>query len=837
MQLYAGIFLLAAGTLLFEITLTRVFSIAQWYHFAFMAVGLALLGSGASGSLLALLPDRFVFRRDIHQSHRSAGASAWDRSLASFAPALSATLFSVTTLAGYVVCNFLPFDSFRLAWERVQFLYLACYFLALTLPFLWSGLAFALLLARSPERTGRLYFANLSGSGIGALCALGVLSIASSEKGVLAAALLGLGAAIAFGLTAGGEEGRGRTALIACNSLGLLFVCVLLLIPTGLPLAIRMSPYKPLPQILRTSGARMEGTWWTGSSRIDVVSGPAIRSAPGLSLDYLQPLPLQLGLTIDGDNLQPLTQVSPTDADFVDYLPTALVYQLARPTRVLIIEPKGGMDVLAGLHHGAERVVAVESTPLILHLARGPFNNAVAGLYHDPRVEVHAMQGRSFLRATPEQFDLVQFALTDSYRAVSWGAYSLFENYLYTVEAVADAYARLTPDGFLAMSRWLQLPPSEESRAWALTVAALEKVGVSHPEDHLLALRSFQTLLILAKKSSFTEAELAKVRLFAQDLSYDLVYMPGITLQDVNRHNVLSQPEYYEAFSAILFPEERERFYREHLFDVRPTTDDHPFFFHFFKPTQVSAILTSIGRTWQPFGGGGYLVLVTLLILILASSGLLILGPLLLRPSLSSPRVSGGIWIRTLLYFTFLGLAYLLVEIPLLQYFILLLDQPTYAFALVLCALLTASGAGSLLGEHKGTGTAGWKAGLAWLPGPVILAYALFLRRLPPVLLGWPLAWRVVASFPLLAPIGATMGLPFPAGIRYLGEIAPEIIPWAWAVNGCASVVSSILATMLVVSFGFSRVLYLAAMLYVLAAVVLISLHRVQNSPLEKYDS
>jgi len=797
MALYGGVFLLAAGTLLFEITLTRVFSIAQWYHFAFMAVGLALLGSGASGSLLTLLRGRLVLR----QSRRAPADGA---------VILCALLFSLTALGGYVACNLLPFDSFRLAWERVQLLYLAGYYLALALPFLWSGLAFALLLARAPERTGRLYFANLSGSGVGALAAIGVLSLLSSEGGVVAAALLGLGAVLAFERAADGWRRGWQAALIAALLLG-----AALLIPPWPFLAIRMSPYKPLSQILRLPDARLEGTWWNSSSRVDVVASSAIRSAPGRSLDYLQPLPLQKGFTVDGDNLQPLTQVPPAEADFVDYLPTALAYQLVHHPRVLIIEPGGGMDVLAALHYGAQRVVVVESNPLILELIRGPYNDVVAGLYRDERVELHAMQGRSFLRATPEQFDLIQFSLAEGYRAVSWGAYSLSENYLYTVEAVADAYARLAPQGFLLLSRWLQLPPSEETRAWALAVAALERTGVSHPEDHLLALRSFQTALILAKKNPLTEAEVARVRCFAQEMSCDLVYLPGITPQDTNRYNVLPQPEYYRAFVAILSSEERERFYREHLFDVRPTTDDRPFFFHYFKLAQVPAILASFGKAWEPFGGGGYLVLVVLLALVLAASALLILLPLFLGPKVSPSEAGGGLWARTLVYFTILGLAYLLVEIPLLQYFILLLDQPTYAFALVLCALLVASGAGSLLRERIK------RVGVVWLLGPVVLLYALFLRWLPSLLLGWPLAWRVVASFPLLAPIGVLMGFPFPAGIRRLGQVAPEAIPWAWAVNGCASVVSSILATLLAVSFGFSWVLVLAAALYTLAAATL----------------
>jgi spermidine synthase len=821
MARYSGVFLLAAGTLLFEITLTRIFSIAEWYHFAFMAVGVALLGSGASGSLLALLQGR----GHVSSPMRRAGPSL----------TLCAILFSLTALGSYVLCNRLPLDSFRLAWERVQLLYLAIYYLALTLPFLWAGLAFALLLARAPERTGELYAANLSGSGVGALMAIGVLSVRSSEQGIVVAALLGLVAALVFELGAERRRTDRRAALIIPAVTGALLLCLALLTGLWPPLAIRMSPYKPLPQILQTVGARLEGTWWNASSRVDIVSSPAIRSAPGLSLNYTQPLPPQKGLTVDGDNLQPLTEVGCDEADFVGHLPIAVAYRLLDRPRVLVIEPKGGMDVLAALHHGSEHVIAVESNPLILHLIRGPYDDALKGLAGDPRVEWHAVQGRSFLRAGSQQFDLIDIGLSDSYRAVSWGAYSLSESYLYTVEAVADAYVRLAPHGLLALSRWLQLPPSEETRAWALAIAALERAGVAHPEEHLLALRSFQTILIMAKKDPLTEAELAVVRHFAQEMSYDLVYLPGMALEEANRHNVLPQPAYAQAFAALLSPEERDTFYRQHPFDVRPTTDDRPFFFHYFRPAQIPAIVRSFGRTWQPFGGGGYLVLGVLLAVVLVASALLILLPLLLRPRARPSQIGRPIWPRTLAYFTALGLAYLLVEIPVMQYFILLLDQPTYAFALVLCVLLVASSAGSLTTGHMRRG--GFRGAVAsvWLLGPLVLIYAILLRRLPALLLGWPLSWRVAASFPLLAPLGIMMGVPFPTGVRLLGRIAPDAIPWAWAANGCASVISSIVATMLAMSIGFSRVLYLAAALYLLAAALLSALHHLPRPATDQH--
>ncbi|MDP2952836.1 MAG: hypothetical protein Q8O76_05930, partial [Chloroflexota bacterium] len=357
----------------------------------------------------------------------------------------------------------------------------------------------------------------------------------------------------------------------------------------------------------------------------------------------------------------------------------------------------------------------------------------------------------------------------------------------------------------LVVERWLQLPPSEETRAWATVVASLEKEGIAEPGAHLAALRSFQTVLILAKRTPLTEQDLAEIRQFAQAQGYDLVYLPDINREEANRFHIIPEDPYFRAFQEILDPAKRSDFFHRHPYDVRPASDGRPFFFHYFRLTQIPAILASFGRVWQPFGGGGYLVLVVLLGLALAASSVFILLPLALRsPPKEALPLPGRARVAVFSYFAALGLAYLLVELPLLQYFILLLGQPIYALALVLAVLLGSSVLGSLWGEGR---SRLWLAALA----PLVGLYALFLGRWLPSLLGLAFPLRALSGVVLLAPLGALMGMPFPAGIRALGSFAPRYIPWAWAVNGCASVVGSILATMLAVSFGFAPVLGLAA--------------------------
>jgi len=839
--IYLGIFLLSAATLVLVIALTRLFAVSQGYHFAFMAVSIALLGFGASGSALALRPP-----------------PASGRGQPGRLPAVAAGLCAASCLAGYLLVNTLPFDAYTIGWERRQLAILLADYLALTVPFFFSGLVVGALLSRLPEHANRLYAANLAGSGTGCLLVVAALPLVGGAGVVVLATLLGLLATITLFTP---RTLRTLFALALCLPLA----CLLARPPAWLD--VRMSPYKSLSQVLRFPAARLLATCWNAYSRVDVVQSSAIRSAPGLSLSYQQILPPQDGVTVDGDNLRPITALRPADlatpndpasaAAFTADLPVAVAHGLRPDARVLILEAGGGLDVLAALQHGARSVVAVEPNPLVVAAVR---QRSV--VYDDQRVTVVAENSRSYLRRTPEQFDVIQFSLSESFQAVTSGAYSLAENYLFTRESFADAYAHLSPGGLLVVTRWLQLPPSEELRAAAIAVAALEQAGVHDPARQLVAFRSFQTMTLLVQRGEFTADELAAVRRFCDQRLFDLVALPGLTPGEANRHNVLRDDAYYRTFAQLLSPE-RNSLLAGYAYNVTPATDDQPFFFHYFRWGQTPAILQSLGRTWQPFGGGGYLVLVALLVLAMVASVVLIVVPLVFRRGIkiskstnqqisksanqqiskatnqqinkSAKQQSGKagiqqIWdlrfadLRFLLftYFACLGLGYLLVEIPLMQHFILFLGQPTYAFSTVLFALLVFSGLGSVVaGAGGGEGEGGRGRGVLLMTLAILVALILiYLVALPMVfqaLLGQGLVVRLAASIIALAPLGFLMGVPFPSGIALVNRIAPDLIPWVWGVNGCASVIASIGAALLAVSFGFSWVLLAAAASYATA--------------------
>ena len=808
LSIYLGILLISAATLAFEITLTRIFSVAQWYHFGFMAVSIALLGFGASGSILSAFPG--LIRGRIRR--RLSGI---------------ALLFSAGILASYLTINYLPFDSFRIAWERRQLLYLAVYYLSLTLPFLFSGLSIGALLSLMPQRASVIYAFNLAGSGLGCLAVLGILPLVGGAGAVLFATGLGLLAALAFRMQDTEcklQENVDRKSRITHHASRITHLAVLVLLAflTLHPpvfLDVRMSPYKTLSTVLRYPDARLAFTRWNAFSRVDVVESGAIRSAPGLSFTYQGSLPLQVGLTVDGGNLSPITQDGEADeADFLDDLPTALPYYLRPQSRVLIVQPRGGLDVLQALHHDVASVTVVEDNPLVVEAVRDRYDVFTGRLYHDPRVRIVLESGRSYARRTGERFDLIYLSLSDTFKVVNFGAYSLTEETRYTVEAFQDFYRRLADGGLLVVSRWLQIPPSESVRAGAVAVEALRGLGVARPEEQIVAFRSFQTMTILIKRGPFTQAERQTIRAFCRERQFDLVYLPGIAPDEVNRYNVLDEPAYHQAFQQILSAQSG-RFFAEYPYDVSPPTDDKPFFFHFFKWSQVPLILRLFGKTWQPFGGGGYLVLVALLILTALASAGLILLPLGIKGTerTGGKRKEGSRLLRLRIfgYFTLLGIGYLFIEIPLMQRFILFLGHPTYAFAAVLFAVLVFSGLGSLASP---------RLPLPWVLAALCVAILLYPPLLPPffrLLLGLPLTLRLLAAILILAPLGFLMGMPFPKGIALLSDVASDLIPWAWGVNGCASVLSSILSVMIAVASGFSWVLVGASVAYGVALVAI----------------
>ena len=788
---YLGLGAISAAVLLLEITLTRVYSVTQGYHFAFLAVSLGLLGFGVSGTVLFAVPRLWREGR-----HRLLSASA--------------LLFSITALGSYWAINRIPFDAYRLVVEPEMYLHLVLYYLAPVVPLFFAGLALGGAISLEPQKAGGLYGSSLVGSGAGALLALAGPA-AWGPSGAM-------GLVVTLGAVAWWAFARGPLArrLGISATVGIALVALAWWLPAQVEL--RLSPYKSLPQVLRQQGAELKWTGWNSFSRVDVVSSGGLHQAPGLSLAYGQALPHQTALTVDGDNLTSLTASAPEDAVFTEFLPTSAAFQLLIQPRVLVVEPGGGLDLLTALHHGAAQVTALVGNPLEAELLGGEFAGQAGNVYRDPRVKVVVGNPRAYLSREEDRFNLIVVSLRDAFRPITAGAYSLSEDHLYSKEAFRAYFRQLAPDGLLMATRWVQTPPSEETRMTATVVEALEGLGVDSLDQKLAALRTLQTFTVLAKREPFTPGEIQELRDFAASRQMDLSYLPGPQEVELNRFFVIPGESYFSGIKRLLDPRQRQQFYREQTFDVTPITDDKPFFFHFFKWRQVPDVLARLGRVWQPFGGAGFLVILVFLAVSLVVSAVLIPVPLLFRKAAAGTGNGGSSprgW-AAMVYFFALGLGFLWLELPLMQRFILLLDHPTYSFGVVLFAVLVFSGVGSLaagrVGRHRGWAILALAA--------AALVYALGTVPLVQLVLGLPLVVRVVIAIASIAPLALLMGIPFPSGVAALEGRRPALVPWAWGANGYASVVGSGLAALMALSWGFSAVMLASAAAYLVAWAV-----------------
>jgi len=782
-----GVLVVSLALLALEIALTRIFSVLLWYHFAFLAISLALFGLGAAGLLLHFFPERFP--RDRTGAH-----------LARFA-----ILFALSIPLSFILILGVPF-IYRISFAALVSLGLIYVFAAI--PFLLGGIVLGIALSRFPEKIGTVYGFDLLGAGIGCALAVPLLDLLSGPGSVVAIGMIAAAGAVLFAAS-------GARALLRRAVLALLALCALLLLheTTGL-LRIDFAKDELEERILYEK--------WNALSRITV----AERGTPnwGTSEAYKGPKPETLWLKIDAEAGTPIVRF---DGDFekvraLQYDITAIAYTLRRDVPVLVIGPGGGRDVLTALSFGYKDVTGVEINPGIIEAVRGPFGEYAGRLYDRPEVRIIAEEARSATRRSPERYGIIQSSLIDTWAATSAGAYVLSENGLYTREAFVDFLSHLTDDGILAVSRWyFEGMPIETLRLAGVAAAALRDLGAADPGAHVLIVKrsvwdwayrlnefrdGIATLLV--KRTPWLPDEIEHVRRLAEELRFDVVYGPSLG----------GRPEFTK-----LMGKEADAFAASYPADLRPPTDDRPFFFYTIRPGDALRAVFGRGAFEQGVMQNNVravFVLVALLFVVLLLAGLTLLLPALLRKGERFPVDRAGVLF--LLYFTALGFGFLTVEIPLLQRFILYLGHPVHALSVVLLSLLVGSGVGSVVAQRLPMRS-------LWIPIAGVIGAALLLAFLLPHIFAASLAAsfpaRAFLSWALLFPVGVLMGMPFPAGIRALGKEREGMVPWVWGVNGATSVAASVLATFLAIGFGFRAVLLVGAGAYVLglAAFVAIS--------------
>jgi len=796
-----SIFLISAAAVSYEILLIRLLSIIQWHHFISMIVSLALLGYAASGTFVALFQKRLISRFEWFFMGNAA-------------------LFGLTMVAGFIVAQGIHFNPLEVLWEPKQVFRLVAVYLTLFVPFFFAANCICAAFVRFKEQIHRIYWFDLFGAGTGALGVLALLFLFPADTCLRVLCALGPVAAGVFALGLR-VSGSGKTAL----ALGLSGLALPFLWPQPW-LSPRISEYKGLSLAQRIPDTEIVSERHSPLGRLAVVRSPTIpfRYAPGLSLNCAWEPPPQLGIFTDGDAFSPITHDdgNPETIAYLDCLSSALPYHLLENPKALILGAGGGMDVLTALYHGATAIDAVEVNPQVIELLKRDHAEFAGRIYEKEPVRIHLAEARGFAARGSGQYDLIQVSLLDSFGAAISASGALAASYLYTVEAFEDYYRRLAPGGILAVTRWLKVPPRDALKLFATAVAALDRLGVDTPGRRLAMIRSWMTTTMLVKKAEFTPSDIAGIKSFCNDRSFDVIYYPGVRETDVNRYNVLDAPYFYQGVTALL-GEEREEFLDRYKFNVSPATDDRPYFFHFFKWRSLGEILSLKGQGGLPLLEWGYPILAVTLLQALILSFIFVLLPLGIVGRNRTKLKQKG---RLSIYFSALGLAFLFIEIAFIQKFILFLHHPVYAVSAVLCAFLIFAGLGSGFSQRWSHHVQRLRPASPGLPiAAAVVGIGLFcllyLFFLPPLFHHWihlSNAWKFPLSVLLIAPPAFFMGMPFPLGLARVAQAKPDFIPWAWGLNGCASVLSAILATMLSVHFGFNAVIVSAVLLYIISA-------------------
>ncbi len=796
----ATLFATGCAVIILEVALTRVFSLVLWYHLTYLVISLALLGYGAAGTYLA--------------TRSSFLACNYPRTIAR-----CCSLFSLLTVVAVAAAAQLTSDAELLfQGQYVEMVRLTLTHLTLAAPFFFAGTAIGFVLMRNRQHTSQLYSADLCGAGLGSF--LSVLLI--NWLGAITAIFLAASLPAMVALATAWKDRAARKITYAGLVLFLIGGSIVSVSHQVIPL--RITPGKNLA--LRQSEILFTG--WNIISRIDVIKPAVERADLGgrISSAYQGPLPQILPIFQDGTAPTALVRVEGRVADYplLDYYLQGAPYAIRRrPQSVLVIGIGGGIDALIAEHAGARRIVGVDINPITIDLLRRRYRDFASSLFEGANLELVVSEGRHYLTKSAEKFDVVQLSGVDTFAALTAGALVLSENYLYTVEAIMDLMRHLNDEGVLSYSRGLFTPPRETLKLVVTESDALRKMGIRDVDRHFFIVaggagpeRWADTMV---KKTPFAREELLALGAWARHRQFEVIYDP-------------SEPR-PNPFNTYLRSSEKDQkeFVRSYRYHVAPSRDDHPFFFEYYRWQNVLHLLAprrdgDSSPVQMPEG---------LLSLILTFGELVLFSLVFVFVPLRNTQSCGPLRRRTLPWFVAfvgLGFGFIAIEMVLIQKLSVFLGGPAYSMAVTLFALLVFSGLGSRLSQRLSRSNFAAIAGMiVWLLAVEVLELC-FLNLAVPALLVLPHGWRCAVAIAAIGPLGLLMGMPFPTLLAKTGEASPALVPWAWGVNACATVVGSVLATMISLELGFNITWLLAMSMYlVVLTVVAIHLSEKQIRP------
>ena len=777
-NIYGALGVVSASIIAFELVLMQVLSIVQWYHFASMIISVALLGFGASGTVLTFFSTWLVKRFDL-----------------AFPVLLMATGIAMPAALWCSQLPFLRFDSYLLFAGQSHLWRLFLTYLIFFVPFFLGALAIGLCFVGLSRHIGKLYCANLFGSGAGAVILVALLWVLFPERlvSVLSFACILSGILVLPGRLLY----RMSIAAMAC-----MIPAVFFLHPPGL----HLSEFKDIRRALDLPGARIEIEKSSPCGLVQIVSSPAQRYAPGLSLMYRHEVSSSDAIFINGDWLGAVG--TKETAGVMSHTTGAVAYAMAKREKVLLLDAATGADMFLAIDTGSRHITAVEPNVLVMEVLKTSVESfAHPGQEHSGLILLNT-NSRAFLAADTAQYDLVVVPGVGSFGGSS-GLFALKEQYLLTLEAFSSVWERLGPQGVMSITCWMDYPSRNPLRILATLVEVLENKGVDTPGEYIAAVRGWATMTFVMKRSPISEIERGRIRDFCSQMLFDPAMLPDISAEERARYNHLSDDALFALLDEIVSPE-RDRLYEAYDFAVYPATDNRPYFSQFLRLQGITNLASLFGTARVPFFELGYVLVLLTLVQVGCAAFVLIVAPLFGMGWQGKDKAG------VLLYFSSIALGYMFVEIVLIQQFMLYFESPVYSASVVICVMLICSGIGSYVSTIGNV----LEKFLPGVIGAIILGILMVCLVLPLVLhaaasMPWALKWT--ASFIIIVPLCVVMGVAFPVGITLVRRKDAGSVPWAWGINGCFSVISAVLATIIAVETGFAGVMLCAAGAYGLA--------------------
>lgn len=789
---YSGIFLISLSTLVYEILLTRIFSVTMGYHFAFMAVSLAMFGLSAGSIYVYINKERFT-------------NETYNKNLGKYS-----FLFSITTILSFLLHLYIPFVH---GFGVLSLIIIVFTYTIISIPFIFSGICISMILTLKKKDVNKFYAADLCGAAIGCVLVVVILNYAGGPTGVFFAASLSALAAVFWNKDSLSKKFKKASVLYFAAVLSFAFFH-----------SFMSANQNPIFRIQWVRGDYISKPLfekWNSISRISVdgdSTKPEVPFGWGLSDKYDRNKKVkQLMLNVDSYST---TVLSKFDGDtsklfHLRYDISNLVHSVRKNAEVLVIGSGAGRDVLSSIYFNQKSVLAIEINKDMISTSNKVFKGFTGGLDEYPNVKFVGDEARSYVQSIDDKFDIIQVSVIDNWWASSSGTFVLTENALYTIETWKMLFDHLKPNGILTVTRFYRPKPAEIYRLVSICSQTLIDNGINEPRKHISLIKCQQeeriadksgTGLIMLSKSPLSQNDLFRIDSLCNELEFKTILDPNICRDSVFYNIVSNTPN-------------RNVFINNFPVDIKPPTDDKPFFFHLLKFTDVLNV--SFWKQWDmEFNIKAIFILIVLLITMIILLTLTIFIPL---KSIKKNNFNFKNNFQFLIYFSAIGFGFMFIEISQIQRLNIYLGHPTYSIAVALFTLLLSSGAGSYFSVSRNmpVQTRDLSHGFTkfLLLIIVLMLIGIFTNKITSLTRHFDTNMRIIISVLLISPIGFFMGMGFPIGMKFINDNNLSLIPWLWAVNGAASVTTTVLAVAVAMNFGISYSYWTGLACYIIAFI------------------